>query len=33
LHFEIRKKSGYGNDVDPKGYIMWFVEFWEIYMI
>ena len=26
LHFEIRKKSGYGNDVNPKSYIMWFVE-------
>ena len=22
LHFEIRTKSGYGNDVDPKPYIM-----------
>ena len=22
LHFEIRTKSGYGNDVDPKSYIM-----------
>ena len=21
LHFEIRKKSGYGNDVNPKDYI------------